>query len=144
MKALLIDVIFTTGERPAVILDNRGKIKENLWCGHRWQNLDTGKEIRAVKDGNTTPYESIDGITILQTEAEIRAALSEHCPDEEAHAVSNEGIMNASISSIAVDWMELPQTATREEELAFLYDKGVRGIDRKTRSPQDPSEVFTL
>ena len=141
MKALLIDVDFSTGERPAVILNDSGKIKENLWCGHRWQNLDTGKEIRAVKDGNVASYENQSGITVLNTEAEIRAALAEHCPDEEVHTVSNEGIMNASIAATVIDWDELPQTATREEELYFLYNKGVRGIDRKTMSPQDPLQI---
>lgn len=142
MKALLVNVEFSTGKRPAVILNGSGKIKENLWCGNKWQNLDTGKEIRAVKDGNVTLYENVEGITILQTEAEIRAALMKHCPDEEVHMISNEGIMNANIVSSNIDFSELSQTASREEELAFLYDKGVRGIDRKTISPQDPSEVF--
>ena len=144
MKALLIDVDFSTGGRPVVILNGDRKIKENLWCGHRWQNLKTGKEIRAVKDGNITPYQEQEGITVLHTEAEIRAALSEHCPDEEVHIVSNEGIMNASITSATIDWTELLQTATKEEELSFLYSKGVRGIDRKIMSPQDPLEVFPI
>lgn len=142
MKALLINVDFVTGGRPKAVLDNKGKIKENLWCGHKWQNLNTGKEIRAVKDGDTTPYQEHPGIIILRTEAEIRAALLEHCPDEEVYTVSNEGIMNASIASSSIDFSELPQTSTREEELEFLYDKGIRGIDRKIMSPQDPSEVF--
>ena len=142
MKALLIDVDFNTGKRPDGILDNQGKTKPNLWCGHRWQNQETGKEIRAVKDGNISSYEGIKGIIILNTEAEIRAALTEHCPDEEVHTVSNEGIMNASIIASNINFAELQQTATREEELAFLYDKGVRGIDRKTMAPQDPLEVF--
>lgn len=143
MKALLINVDFATGKRPDGILDNNGKTKPNLWCGHRWQNQDTGKEIRAVKDGNVTPYQDQDGIIILQTEAEIRAALAEHFPDEEVHTVSNEGIMNAGIASTTIDWNELPQTATQNEELAFLYGKGIRGIDRKMMSPQDPLEIFT-
>jgi len=142
MKALLIDVDFSTGQRPAAILSGNGKIKENLWCGHKWQNIETGKEIRAVKDGNITPYEEQEGIIILYTEEEIRAVLEEHCPDEESHTVSNEGIMNANIASSMIDWSELPQTATRDEELAFLYDKDIRGIDRKIISPQDPLEVF--
>lgn len=141
MKALLIDVNFFTGKRPAICLDNKGKIKENLWCGHRWQNLDTGKEIRVVKDGDIAPYEGVTGITILNKEDEIRAALAEHCPSEEIYTVSNEGIHNASINSTIIDWNELPQTATQNEELAFLYDKGIRGIDHKIMSPQDPLEI---
>lgn len=142
MKTLLIDVDFTTGKRPAIILDGNGKIKENLWCGRKWQNLDTGKEIRAVKDGNITPYENQSGVTILRTEAEIRAALAEHFPAKETYKVSNEGIMNSNITSANIDWNELLQTATQEEELEFLYIKGIRGIDLNTVSPQDPSEVF--
>ena len=138
MKALLIDVDFKTGQRPAAI----GNPGENLWCGHRWQNLDTGKEVRAVKNDNTTPYEGKEGITILHTEREIRTALTEHFPDEVVHIISNESILNASIASIKIDWGKLPQEATKEEELAFLYDKGVRGIDRKTMSPQDPLEIL--
>ena len=144
MKAILIDVDFATGNRPDIVTDNTGKIKPNLWCGHRWQNQSTGKEIRFVKDGNTTPYENQTGITILNTEAEIRTSLATNFPDETIHAISNEGIMDASISSTTIDWTELAQTATREEELSFLYDKGVRGIDRKTMSPQDPLEVFSV
>ncbi len=144
MKALLINVDFSTGTRPIIILNDKGKIKANLWCGHKWQNLDTGKEIRAVKDDDVTPYEGQTGIIILNNETEIRAALTTHCPDKQVHVVSNEGIMNASIGSTTIDWNELPQTATRDEELAFLYDKGVRGIDRKTMSPQDPLEIFSV
>lgn len=144
MKALLIDVKFSGRDnRPQAVLNDRGKIKENLYCGNKWQNLGTGKEIRAVKDGDVTPYENVEGIVVLRTEAEIRTALLEHCPEKQVHKVSNEGIMNASIIASNIDFSELPQTATRDEELEFLYDKGIRGIDRKIISPQDPLEVFS-
>ena len=142
MKALLIDVDFTTGKRPEVILDGKGKIKENLWCGHKWQNIDTGKEIRAVKDGNIDPYLNQDGIVILNNEQEIREALELHFPPNTIYTVSNEGIINANLRSVVINWEELSQTASKEEELEFLYNKGVRGIDKKIMSPQDPTEVF--
>ena len=143
MKALLIDVDFRTGKRPDSILV-AGKIKVSLWCGHRWQNQDTGKEIRVVMDDDVMPYEGQSGITILNNETEIRTALATHCPDEQIHSVSNEGIMNASISSTTIDWNSLPQTATKEEELDFLYNLGIRGIDRKTLTPQDPLEILSV
>lgn len=144
MKALLIDVDFLTGERPAEVLEG-GKIKANLFAGAGWQNLDTGKEIRGLLDGVDTPYVGVTGITILVDEAAIRASLLAECPDKIVHTVSNQGIMDASIPSVspAIVWGNLAQTATKEEELSFLYDAGVRGIDRKTITPQDPLDFLT-
>ena len=141
MKALLIQVDYNTGKRPPVILDARGKIKENLWCGHKWKNIDKGIEIRAVKDGNVTPYEEQSDIIVLNNEVEIRAALAENCPDEIVHTVSNEAIMSASIARADLDFEDLPQEATQEEELAYLYDKGIKGITRQDMCPQCPLEI---
>ena len=63
MKALLIEVDFTTGVRAGGI---QIKGNHNLMC-HGWQNLDSkpGKEIRLVMDGDTKPYEGMKGVTIL-------------------------------------------------------------------------------
>ena len=142
MKALLIQVDYDTGKRPLVILDVKGKIKENLWCGHKWQNLDKGIEIRDGNDGDVTLYEEQAGSIVLNNEVEIRAALAEYCPDEVVHTVSNEAIMNASIAHSDLDFEDLPQEATQEEELAYLYDKGIKGINRNDICPQCPLEIF--
>lgn len=144
MKAILIDVDFSTGTRPAAVLGTNGKIKPNLWCGQGWQNLDTGKEIRGLLDGIDTPYISQTGITILANETEIRAALLAECPDKQLHTISNQSIMDASIAAAnpAINWGVLAQTATHEQELSFLYDGGIRGIDRKTVTPQDPLDFL--
>ncbi|GAI95288.1 unnamed protein product, partial [marine sediment metagenome] len=63
MKALLIEVDFSTGRRAGGI---HTKNNPNLMC-HGWQDLESipGREIRLVMDGDTKPYESIKGITIL-------------------------------------------------------------------------------
>ena len=82
MKALLIEVDFATGIRAGGL---KTKNNPNLWC-EGWQDLDSipGKEIRIVKDGNTTPYEGIPGITILDGETEINAAIDANIPTQYA------------------------------------------------------------
>jgi len=144
MKALLIDVNFQTGKRPQAILNAKGGIKKDLWCGNKWQNLDTGKEIRIVKDGNVEIYEGQEGIHVLNNKEEIREALLTYCPAKEVYSISNESIMNASIFSLEINFLELDQAATEEEELAFVYSKGARGIDFKVIKPQDPDEISFL
>jgi len=144
MKAILIDVEFNTGNRPKSVLNEQGKIKEDLWCGNRWQNLDAGKEIRIIKSGDIQPYQDQKGIIILENQEEIEGALSEYIPIKIEYSISNEIIMDAHIKSSNIDFEKLPQEADKSEELEFLYDAGIRGIDKKIISPQDPSELILL
>lgn len=78
MKALLIEVDFSTGRRAGGI---QVKNNPNLMC-YGWQDLNSepGKEIRIVEDGKTKPYENIPGITILKNEQEINDAIDAHIP----------------------------------------------------------------
>lgn len=78
MKALLINVDFSTGKRAGGI---QIKGNPNLWC-NGWQNLDTGKEIRIVKDGNVDQYKNILGVTILDGEQAINEAIDSHIPTQ--------------------------------------------------------------
>ncbi|GAJ03214.1 unnamed protein product, partial [marine sediment metagenome] len=78
MKALLIEVDFSTGRRAGGI---KTKNNANLMC-HGWQDLASipGLEIRLVMDGNTQPYENIPGITILKGKAAINEAIQANIP----------------------------------------------------------------
>ena len=91
MKALLIEVDFRTGRRAGGI---GTKNNSNLMC-HGWQDLDAGLEIRLVMDGNTTPYENIQGITILNSKAEINAAIDANIPTQ--YAVKSEALLIADM-----------------------------------------------
>ncbi|GAI76761.1 unnamed protein product [marine sediment metagenome] len=99
MKALLIEVDFSTGRRAGGI---QIKNNPNLWCDG-WQDLEAGLEIRIVKDGNTKPYEGVKGITILDGEKAINAAIDANIPTQYAVRDMNLLIAHMKEKGISLD-----------------------------------------
>jgi hypothetical protein len=144
MKALLIDVNFTTGERAG----GRFKKSRNTPCTPTWQTnppRGKGKEIRLVLDENVDPYRGVEGITVLEDEAEIEAALAANFPEVEYGKVTNETLYRASLDdavkrgSIAV--RELP--ADSREQLKVLADRpDIRGLEKRVMRRATCREVM--
>ena len=130
MKAILIDVDFQTGVRAGGINPK----DTNLKCKKGWQNLDQGFEIREVVNGNVAAYANKSDVAVLNNADEINAKLVELFTKEDNYVISNEFIMSASINNLNIDFSLLDQTANKEQELQFLYKKGVRGIDKIVNS----------
>ena len=88
MHALLIQVEFSTGRRAGGVnpKDN------NLPCDPLWQNTETGREVRLIKDGSWEQYEGVDGITVLKNEDQIDAAI-EGLDRPEEFVIANEALM---------------------------------------------------
>lgn len=127
MKALLIEVDFTTGERAGGI---KTKNNPNLWC-EGWQNLDAGLEIRLVKDGNTKPFEGIEGVTILDGKAEINAAIDANIPTK--YAVKDEGLLLAHLKERNVS-LDTFAGKSLHESAKGLFAQGLAGvIERKPK-----------
>lgn len=138
IKALLINFNKKTGVRSGGVNPKN----RNLPCGSLWQNMEKGQEIRLVLNGDTKPYENKTGVEILLGEEAIKQAVSNLRQPEEVYTISNEAILNNSVAGLNIDYTELPQTATAQEELKFLYEKGARGIDKKVKGPAEPETVF--
>ena len=138
MKAIQIYFDMTTGKRPGDI-DVRGD--NNLWCGPGWQCLDTNREIRLVVDGDISKYKNNEDIIILNNEQEITDALNIMCPPTDTYKISNKMIVDAELRNRHIDFSTLSQEATEDEELAFLYTHGIRGILKKTKIPGKPADV---
>lgn len=129
MKALLIEVDFSTGRRAGGLQIKNNK---NLIC-HGWQDLEStpGREIRIVEDGNTKPYENIPGITILNNEAEINAAIDAVIPIK--YGVKDKELLLAHLKerNISLDTLS---GKTLDEAAKDLFIQGLAGI--KERKPK--------
>lgn len=93
MRALLIEVDFSTGARAGAI-NPRDK---HLVC-HGWQNLDSnpGLEIRIIEDGrDIKQYEGIQGVTILDGKEAINAAIEANIPAK--YSIQSEAFMIESL-----------------------------------------------
>nr|QBN22361.1 hypothetical protein [uncultured archaeon] len=125
MKGLLIDVDFNTRERAGGIDPN----DPGLEC-RAWQNLDTGKEIRIIKDDrDVTQYEGIDGITVLNSDAEINNAIDNNVPTR--YSVDEDAIFKKSIDQKGLDLDNFPNDT--QQMLEQLYENhGVKGISKST------------
>ena len=123
MKALLIEVDFSTGKRAGGI---KTKNNPNLMC-HGWQDLEStpGKEIRIVEDGNTQPYEGIPGITILNGKKEINAAIDANIPIK--YAVKDKEL---SLSHLKEKGVSLDTFAGKslQDGAKELCEQGLAGI----------------
>lgn len=83
MKALLIEVDFSTGERAGGINPRDPGLRGNP----QWQDLEgkPGKEIRLIADKREAKaYEGIPGVTILDGKEEINKAIEELFPPKAA------------------------------------------------------------
>jgi len=148
MKALLIDVNFTTGERAGGINPRRNK---NMPCHPAWQDTDAGKEIRLVLDGNVEPYRNVEGITVLEGEKAIEAALAKHFPEKEAYKVTDPDLKRLSIEQAVaagkLDTTSLPRDSVEKQDeqarLKQLYEVAeTRGITKLVKKRPKPREVM--
>lgn len=127
MKALLIEVDFSTGRRAGGI---QTKNNPNLMC-YGWQDLEAGLEIRLVMDGNTKPYENIPGITILNDKAAINGAIQANMPTK--YAVKDKELLLAHLKEREISLNTLADK-TLDEAAKELYAQGLAGI--KERKPK--------
>ncbi len=126
MKALLIEFNINTGERA-------GKISprdEGLFC-HGWQDIESvpAREIRLVKDDRDLGiYQGVSGVTILQNEAEINAAIDKVVTPR--YKVGNEALM---LEHLRQKHINLDDYAgwKNSDILEDLHNKGVTGIEVK-------------
>lgn len=137
MKALRIQVDFTTGKRAGGIRPKRDK---NLPCNTLWQNTGQGVEIRLVKDGDVSKYEGVEGVKILDGEVAIDAAVQE-LQQGPQYLITNEALLVESIKqkniTIADISPELDAPALAKE----LYGRGALGITKTDTRPPTAKEM---
>ncbi|GAI87526.1 unnamed protein product [marine sediment metagenome] len=123
MKALLIEVDFSTGRRAGGI---QTKNNPNLMC-HGWQDLEStpGLEIRLVMDGNTKPYENIPGITILNGKAAINEAIQANIPTK--YAVKDKELLLAHLKEKRIS-LDTFAGKTLDRVAKDLFAQGLAGI----------------
>ena len=129
MKALLIEVDFSTGKRADGI---KTKNNPNLMC-HGWQDLEStpGLEIRLVMDGDTTPYENIPGITILNGEKAINKAITANIPAK--YGVKDPELLLAHLKEKKISLDTLAGKSLQDGAKEF-YAQGLAGIvERKPK-----------
>lgn len=133
MRALLIEFDGGTGIRAGKVdkLPD-GKDDPKLQC-HGWQQLATVPclEIRVAEDGrDMTQYEGIPGITVLHNDAEIQAAIDEHC--KPAYTFENETLFKIDLEQRGIKLADVPG-ANSNEQLQYLKTQGVKGISEIRR-----------
>ena len=129
MKALLIEVDFSTGKRAGGI---KTKNNPNLIC-YGWQDLEStpGKEIRLVMDDNTKPYENIPGITILDGEKAINKAITANIPTK--YAVKDNELLLAHLKEKGIS-LDTLAGKSLQDGAKELYSQGLAGIvERKPK-----------
>ncbi|MBA7711837.1 hypothetical protein ES703_120803 [subsurface metagenome] len=126
MKALLIEVDFSTGRRAGGI---QTKNNPNLMC-HGWQDLKStpGREIRLVMDGDTKPYEGIKGITILDGEAAINEAIQANIPTK--YGVKDKELLLAHLKEKGIS-LDTLAGKTLAEAAKDLFAQGLAGITER-------------
>ena len=132
MKALLIEFDVSTGKRPSNITAK----DPGLFC-YGWQKLDVvpALEIRMIQDDrDISQYEGVGGVTILEGEAEINAAVDALAL--ERYAIDNDILFNTSMAKKAIDFDAYEGWKTADV-LKDLHGKKVLGM-RKT-SPKKVS-----
>ena len=124
MKALLIEVDFSTGRRAGGI---KTKSNPNLMC-HGWQDTDAGLEIRLVMDGDTKPYENVKGITILDGEKAINKAIQANIPVK--YAVKDKELLLAHIKEKGVS-LDTFAGKSLQDAAKELHSQGLAGITER-------------
>ncbi|MBA7569074.1 hypothetical protein ES708_10811 [subsurface metagenome] len=122
MKGLLIEFDGGTGIRAGnLVLDDK------LLC-HGWQQLATTPclEIRVIEDDrDVTQYEGIPGVTILHDDAEIQAAINEHC--KPTYSLENETLFKIDLEQRGILLPDVPG-ANSSEQFQNLKAQGIKGI----------------
>ena len=129
MKALLIEWEPHTGKRSGNI---NPKKDQNLRC-NGWQNMDVSPaiELRIIEDNrDTSVYEAIEGITVLNGKTEINNAIDANFPSKisiEDELIYSEHVKE-QIGNKKIKINELPDDRNKRlKELKDVYHiKGIR------------------
>lgn len=145
MKALKLNFDPLTGIRAG----NVNPRDPNLHCGQGWQNLQSRQEIRLILNEDLidlAALENTDGVDILDGDEAIAQAVAALGVNLISYKISNAAIMQESLKSALrrddafLD--DLAQEASDQEELEYLYNKGVKGISVRTKEQQVPTDVL--
>jgi len=136
MKALLIKVNFATGKRAGGGVNHKDP---NLRGHPGWQDVEAGTEVRIVVDGNADKYRGIEGVKVLESEAEIDAAVAVY--EKTTYKIDSEPMLNASIASKAIDISDIAPTDSLQDQTKKLYERGALGITEIVRKPPKAAEV---
>lgn len=141
MKALLIEVNFRTGERAGGVwgyVNGQKKRDAGLVC-HGWQDTDAGLELRLITDDrDTTQYEGIEGLTVLDGEAAIEAAIATHFTKEDDYSIKSDVLVAESIRQKNINISDLTPDMDDQAIAKALYERGCLGVRRKSRVPELP------
>lgn len=130
MKALSVDVDFATGRRSGGI-DPRDP---NLPCNPAWQDTEGGREIRVVVNGDVEKYQGVLGVTILDGEQVIDAAVAEvEAAREPEYVVWDANLLNAHIAQKRID---LDDFAGQDAKVVYrkLCERGILGVCKVKRT----------
>ena len=127
-KALLIEFDINTGERAG----NISPRDPNLPC-RSWQDLESkpAREIRLVEDNrNLSQYEGVEGIIILNGEAEINKAIEDITPEQ--YSIQDETLF---LEHLRQKNINLDDYKDKDQQviLKTLHKKGIVGISKTHR-----------
>lgn len=129
MKALLIEWDGATGRRAG----NIDMSDPKLQC-YGWQNLVARPclELRVIEDDrDVSPYKGIEGVTILEGDVSIDAAIDEHFPS--MITIDNEKMFELHLAQRNID-LDKVAGETTEEALKNLKGMGIKGIRENKRA----------
>lgn len=137
MKALLIEFDIERGKRAGDISPRDPGLK----C-YGWQDIESrpAKEIRVIEDDrDVTQYERLEGVTILNSDCEIEAAIEREIPSR--YSIQDEMLFQMSVKEKGIKSTRFAGKNT-EAIAKELFKKGVVGIS--VRNPLKLREVFKL
>lgn len=132
MKGLKLKVDFATGRRAG----NISMKDPNFWCCPEWQNIEEGEEIHIVLDEDVEAFRGVEGVVVLETEAEIDAAVQSL--QRTTYSIGHEALAVEYIRQNGIDLTDLtPEEISNPEKIAeALFRKGVLGaIEHKPIPP---------
>jgi hypothetical protein len=135
MKVLRVKVNFETGKRAGGLFDPKGTDHR---CNSTWQDSAKGVEYRIlIEESKLDEYKAMDGVTVYDDLATGQAAIDAEFGEPEAYyKEENTALMQANINAKlkAADLDEMQADWTNQQELEFLYDKGISGISKHVKT----------
>ena len=131
MYGLKIQVDFTTGKRAG----NINPRDPGLLCDPTWQNLDSGWEVRVIRDNrDVEQYRNIPGVEVLEGEEAIDAAIAHIFKPR--YGITDQALCAESVRQFGIDLTPL-KGKSREEVAEALYKAGALG----TVAREQPAKV---
>lgn len=123
MKGLLVEVDFGTGARA-------GGIDRKRFPTHPdWQNIERGMEVRLVSDEAAEAFRLVEGVTVLEDEAAIDAAVADLATGD-TFFVEHEALLVESIRQKGIDLTDLGPETAPADLARTLYERGALGVRR--------------